>query len=88
MSTMEQEEKKKKKKAYTNCEQELQLLMGSGSSLEEVGMIALSSNLINVSNVWSRTWEAGSEAAAPCSLLWRPGIQPHSQVDTQRVKAN
>ena len=37
MSTMEQE--KKKKKAYTNCEQELQLLMGSGSALEELGMI-------------------------------------------------
>lgn len=37
MSTMEQE--KKKKKAYTNCEQELQLLMGSGSPLEELGMI-------------------------------------------------
>lgn len=30
---------KKKKKAYTNCEQELQLLMGSGSPLEELGMI-------------------------------------------------
>ena len=29
----------KKKKAYTNCEQELQLLMGSGSPLEKVGMI-------------------------------------------------